>query len=772
MVSMFFRYVMVLGINLCLNFYIHGQDCNLVLKGQVNDAHDYLKLEYVSVFIEELQKETFTEDNGAFIFENICPGNYHMVFSHLGSRPVKVFLELKQDTALNVVLEHHEGLLEEVMIEAKGSQNKTGLSKSVISKDMMVEMSGRNLTEMLAAIPGVSILKSGPNLTKPIINGLYGQRITILNHGIPQEGQQWGNDHAPEIDPNTADKLSVYKGSSAVKYGLSTLGGLIVIESNDLNYDPHWHGDVKLSGQSNGRSYGLNATLRKSTKWGNTRWSAGFAKGGDRHTPDYYLTNTGNNEKSASLLWSNDQTSKAYRKLYYSFYQNEIGILRGSHIGNLTDLQAAIGRDKPFFTRDTFDYTINAPRQLVSHHLLKFNQKYVFSESLSINLDAGFQANLREEYDVRRGGRSSRPSLDMALLSQFLDIQGTRQGTQVDQSTSMGIQYKIISNTNQPGTGINPLIPNYLNHQLASYLIHKDKWKSIFFEIGMRAEYRNYHVYRSENRGGGALHQYFNIAGNVGFRKNINKYIHTTLDVSYTGRPPEINELYSLGLHQGVSGIEEGNENLNPEHALKVVHEWNGHLTRHHHLNLSVFYNRFTNFIYLQPSNEFRLTIRGAFTLYKYVGADVDMFGVSAKSNLEIIEHLNWSNSIQYTYGQNLSLGQGLIRIPPLNAVSNLSFTLNKSSWYEEIKFATELSYTAMQNRVNPAEDFLLPPDDYFLCNAWVKIKWKTKTKNEVNFISRIDNLFNATYRDYLNRLRYFADELGRNISLSLNMSF
>ncbi len=763
---------MILGINLCLNFYIHGQDCNLVLRGQVKDANDYLKLEYVSVFIEELQKETFTEDNGDFIFEKICPGKYHIVFSHLGNRPVKVFLQMKQDTVLNVVLEHQEGLLEEVMIEAKGSQNKTGLFKSVISKDMMVEMSGRNLTEMLAAIPGVSILKSGPNLTKPIINGLYGQRITILNHGIPQEGQQWGNDHAPEIDPNTADKLSVYKGSSAVKYGLSTLGGLIVIESKDLNYDPHWHGDVKLSGQSNGRSYGLNTTLRKSTKWGNTKWSAGFAKGGDRQTPDYYLTNTGNNEKSASLLWSNDQTSRAYRKLYYSFYQNEIGILRGSHIGNLTDLQAAIGRDKPFFTRDTFDYMIHAPRQLVSHHLLKFNQKYAFSESLSINLDAGFQANLREEYDVRRGGRSSRPSLDMALLSQFLDIQATRQGTHVDQSTSMGIQYKIISNTNQPGTGINPLIPNYLNHQLASYLIHKDKWKSMFLEIGMRAEYRNYHVYRSENRGGGALHQYFNIAGNVGFRKNINKYIYTTLDVSYTGRPPEINELYSLGLHQGVSGIEEGNENLNPEHAFKVVHEWNGHLTHHHYLNLSVFYNRFTNFIYLQPSNEFRLTIRGAFPLYKYVGADVDMFGVSAKSNFEIIEHLHWSNSIQYTYGQNLSLGQGLIRIPPLNAMSNLSYILEESSWYEEIKFATELSYTAMQNRVNPVEDFLLPPDDYFLCNAWVKIKWKTKTKNEVNFISRVDNLFNVTYRDYLNRLRYFADELGRNISLSLNMSF
>jgi iron complex outermembrane receptor protein len=72
-------------------------------------------------------------------------------------------------------MEHHDELLEEVLIEGKGVQSKTGLVKSVISKDMMVEMSGRNLTEMLAAIPGVSILRSGPNLTKPIIHGLVWQ---------------------------------------------------------------------------------------------------------------------------------------------------------------------------------------------------------------------------------------------------------------------------------------------------------------------------------------------------------------------------------------------------------------------------------------------------------------------------------------------------------------------------------------------------------------------------------------------------------------------
>ncbi|MBK7633556.1 MAG: hypothetical protein IPJ13_04090 [Saprospiraceae bacterium] len=148
----------------------------------------------------------------------------------------------------------------------------------------------------------------------------------------------------------------------------------------------------------------MQTALRKSTAWGNTRWTAGFTNSGDRHTPDYYLTNTGNKEKSTSMLWSNSQTSRAYRKFYYSFYQNEIGILRGSHIGNLTDLRDAIGRNVPFFTQDSFCYAINAPRQNVKHHLAKYSQKYFMSESLILNIDAGFQANLRQEHDVEEGG--------------------------------------------------------------------------------------------------------------------------------------------------------------------------------------------------------------------------------------------------------------------------------------------------------------------------------------------------------------------------------
>ena len=187
---------------------------------------------------------------------------------------------------------------------------------------------------------------------------------------------------------------------------------------------------------------------------------------------------------------------------------------------------------------------------------------------------------------------------------------------------------------------------------------------------------------------------------------------------------------------------------------------------------MSVFYNTFRNFIYLQPSDEFRLTIRGAFPVYRYVAANADIAGLSLKSNLEINKNLLWSNTFNYTYGQNQTMGHGLIRIPPLNAVSNISYTISKSAWFEEMKLGTEISYTAMQNRVNEKEDFLLPPDSYVLFNGFLKIKWKTNSKNDIDLVIKGENLLNTNYRDYLNRLRYFADELGRNIYVNINIKF
>jgi iron complex outermembrane receptor protein len=97
---------------------------------------------------------------------------------------------------------------------------------------------------------------------------------------------------------------------------------------------------------------------------------------------------------------------------------------------------------------------------------------------------------------------------------------------------------------------------------------------------------------------------------------------------------------------------------------------------------------------------------------------------------------------------------------------------LGKTSVFNELKMGVEASYTAMQNNVPIEEDFLLPPDDYFLINASLRIKFKRKTNQDLDVSLRMENVFNTTYRDYLNRMRYFANEMGRNITFNIKTNF
>src|SRR5690606_29134585 len=84
---------------------------------------------------------------------------------------------------------------------------------------------GLSLGETLKEAPGVTVLQTGPSIFKPVIHGMYGNRVLILNNEVRMEGQQWGAEHGPEIDPFTASGITVVKGASGVRYGQDAIGG-------------------------------------------------------------------------------------------------------------------------------------------------------------------------------------------------------------------------------------------------------------------------------------------------------------------------------------------------------------------------------------------------------------------------------------------------------------------------------------------------------------------------------------------------------------------
>ncbi len=755
-----------------MSFTGYSQECTLTFSGHVRDQHHQENLEYATVYIQESGTGAVVDSNGYFILKHICPGKYHIIISHIGCESKSMYLTLAENMEVTLYLEHHEELMDEIEITGQEDHSKVGLNKNLITKELLFDQSGKSLSEILTSVSGISMLKSGPNLGKPVIQGMSGNRITILNNGIPQEGQQWGNDHSPEIDPMSSDKISVYKGAASIRFGLQAMGGIVVLEPTEIADDPHWHGSVQLNAQTNGRMYGSHGLIRKSYPFGKLRITGGYNRSGDKHTPDYYLTNTGNKDISGSVLLSNHKQGKWARSIYYSYFYNKNGILRGSHVGNLTDLQEAFTREIPFYTKTSFSSEIGVPRQEVQHHLLKYSTKYFINETNYYSLDIGIQMNKRAEFDIRRSNRSETPALSLTLISQYYDLFYAGKTKTFDYTA--GMQYRNSNNTNNPETGILPLIPDYIQNTAALYFITKSNFSGIQLETGFRGEFRHYFVARITNARQVVKEDknFLNWAANAGFKKQFNRRLKTGLDFSITNRPPEVNELYSNGLHQGVSGIEEGNPTLVSEKSFKIVNEWEGEITRSTHFSSSIFFNRINNYIYLQPQSEFRLTIRGAFPVFRYVGTDALLTGGDIKLIQNISDGLQATGSISYIYGRNVTSQHGLIRIPPLQLQFHIENTFGKWGKIQEIKTSLGVSYEAQQNNVNTNEDFLATPKSYYIIQSGIKCRLKTNAGNDVDVLFRAENLLNSSYRQYLNRLRYFADETGRNLSIHIKTFF
>ena len=224
-----------------------------------------LDLFYTVVFIEELQIGGFTNEMGFYEIHHICSGNYHIRISHIGCETLKVFLPVTETLTFSKVLHHHAELIDEIIIHGE-KQNNTTQASQTIKKEEIVLKGNKNLADLLEEITGIQSIKNGSGISKPVIHGLTGNRIAIVNNGIVQSGQQWGNDHAPEIDPFVAHHISVIKGTGALAYSGGSLGGIVLIEPKELDNEPHLHGQTHYITESNVRGHTANLQLEKKSK--------------------------------------------------------------------------------------------------------------------------------------------------------------------------------------------------------------------------------------------------------------------------------------------------------------------------------------------------------------------------------------------------------------------------------------------------------------------------------------------------------------------------
>ncbi len=809
------HYILIMAC--CAISMAHSQDCSYTFFGEVKDFHDGTPMSGATVYIETSESYTYADINGKFSIKNLCNGKLILVVSHVGCDTQRVEINVDGDTYKEISMEHHIEELHEIKVSGNTSGKLTKTAQETRLNTAEIErFSALNLGDALKQVNGVSSINTGNSIVKPVINGLHSSRVSVITNGVLLQDQEWGIEHAPNVDLNSAGSINVIKGTNALAYSGDAIGGVVILKpSNPIAVDS-LYGKTILSGQTNGRGYNVVSSLSKTWESG---WfiigQASLKRFGDFEAPNYNLTNTGLNSKGINLSIGYRTFEKGFN-LNYSHLNNEIGILRSAHIGNINDLVEAINNGEPQVIGD-FSYDINAPRQDVTHQILKAEFYKRFKEFGRFQIQYDFQNNQRFEYDIRRV-EDNKPAIDLNLKTHSI-----RAELKLDANTNViynfGLNARYQNNFANPDTGIRRLIPDYDRYDFGVFAISNFKWgESTTVDLGFRYDFskidaqkfyltsrwleRGYNdafntiitgsVFGRDIQYGvidfdalqlltNPVYNVHNISVSAGVSHKINEQHSVLFNYGLSQRSPNPSELFSDGLHHSAARIELGD--------LRIEQETSNRFGATYQLNSSEFdfsvegfVNYIKDFIQIIPSGT-EQTIRGAFPVWNYMQTDALLVGLDLSARYDINEQWYVSSKSSFIKGRDTKAKLALIDIPAFRTVNVLGYTNKKwlnfnssieSEWvfrqneYPDFNFET-LNPTTQQMVL---VDISTPPPAYHLLNLRSDITVPLSEKTKLNIALTMFNLMDTSYREYLNRLRYFADDLGRNVMLQIKLNY
>jgi iron complex outermembrane recepter protein len=743
-------------------FGANAQTCAIRFSGHVDDLDTKEKLANASVSLLELGRTILTNRDGDFVFENICPGPYTLRITHVRCDTFQQAITLNQSLHRDFALPHAKNTLGEVVVTAPAGRRLGGIRDDVSGRELE-ETRGQTLAEALSRMAGVTMLQTGSTISKPVIHGLHGNRVLILNNGVRQEGQQWGSEHAPEIDPFIANRLTVVKGASSIRYGSDAIGGAILVEPRPLPTAQQTAAEINSIYFSNNRQYVLNGVVEQNIKslpalsW---RLQGTYKRGGNTRTPDYWLNNTGLQELNYSAT-ARLGLARYQSELFFSSFHTTLGIFTGAHIGNLSDLQTAIQSKMPLQNIDRFSYEIGRPKQEVQHYLVKWNNSFLLSNSRRFNVVLAHQENFRKEFD--RALITDRPELDLNIGTTTIDVNLERPGSLLTTVGVFGMRQQNV------WSGSRFFVPNFVLWNASAYAIARRKLGAkTGGELGLRYDVRTLETFRNQNNQVSSINRNFhNFSGSgmIDFRPS--QRFSALLTASAAWRAPQVNELYVNGLHHGTANFEIGDPDLGSEVAYNLSSQLKYNSDSTWIVDVTGYTKYINGYINLVPSLPPTLTLRGAYPTFRYMQTDALFSGADVSVTHIFSTHLQAMAKAALLWACDLDQQDWLQQIPSHRLEGELTYAFSQfhpSENYVSLNF----NHVMRQNRV-PAnsEDYLPPPPAYTLVNLEFATLFHF-LENRLNFGAGIRNLFNQRYRDYMNRFRYFNDEAGRNVVLRL----
>lgn len=762
---------------LCIHSQLRAQPLTL----RVVEADSQEPIPYATISLSG--KKYLTDATGVKVFKekNVYPLEVEVGATGYKKKKQRISKLGRYKVALEPV--GHE--LSAVYVEAKKNRGVSTATTVELPKAVLGRSQMLSLGSLLSKLSGVRSLSTGAMIEKPIIEGLSGSRVAIISDGVKLSGQHWGGDHAPELSLPSYASVSVVKGAEGVRYGAGVLGGAVVVDTSLDPTDRATRLSLNTSYTDNGRVYGGDGFLELGTAlWGGglrARLAGKYYRSGDYKTAEYLLYNTGS-KISDYRLDLGYQKGRYKLDLSATSYLATLGIYSGSHIGNLADLLGRFEMGRPSsHLLAPFSYKIATPRQEVAHHTLQAKLGYQLSPIDQFELQLSLQQDHRREYDYRKGDNVGKPSFAFKLKTTEAKARYEHLYTERLQG-ELGLDLLYHDNVSDRGTNTVPLIPNYIRYGLGVFNLWQYRPREeLLFTLGLRGDwtYMNAKGYDRLGEAYGSEANYAAISASLSVQWQPIDVLSLKSHLALAQRAPEMNELYSRGVHHGEALYLQGDSLLRTEKAIK----WTNSLDFHQedwHLEGTAFVQMIFDYIYDRPlyyqingkrEIETVMQLSGIFPVYYYKQTNGLFGGGDLTATYAINAALSLFVRGEWLYARDVRYGNYFPEIPSDRYTLGVKYHHHYGQrWF--LSSSLRGVWVTKQQRFDPDMD-LLPasPEGYTLLEASLALSYRLPRAGLLQFYFEGGNLLNTLYKDYTNRLRFFAHDRGRSLTVGLRYS-
>lgn len=711
--------------------------------GHVIDAGTGEHIPFINLLIEGTRIGTITDVSGHYILTNLPVGEHVLIVQGMGFETTRVSFTAVAQQTLEIDLEVQpiHIALNEIIITA--SPTASGFryqpDKRFTGEDLQ-RRSEASFGEMLNGESGVSMRSMGSAPARPVIRGLDGDRILVL-----QNGERMGDisetsaDHSIALDPLAASRVEVVRGPASLLYGSSALGGVINLMTTDIpdDADTGTSGILSFQGATvNTMGAGFGRITHSNDPWAaSARFS--YRQAGNINTPEGAIPGTEMKNYDGSL------------GLGFHKGQNRGGLsfsMAGQHYGLPGHSFHLDEKVEIAMQRQTLQGRWNYQREgFFDKGQVRFNASRMLQDELELSEPAGISVetiglSFRKHTFSSTATLQHKPhsifargAMGMSLYAHDLDVSGMEAFTPGERRLAMGLftfQEIPLSDIFRLQAGIR----FDLQHTSA-------RANEIFSQVG---EARNA----------------INYSGSFGVNHRPLPNWEIGGQFARSHRNPNIQELFAQGVHLGAGVYEVGNTALKDEIGNGgdfFIRYGGGRIE----MELATFVNHFYNFIIFQPTGE--TDQESGFPIFAYEGDEARLIGGEFSLGYNPIEALQLGLGLDYVMGRRIGNGkENLPFIPPLRFRTTVEYDLGWG-W-----LGGKFQATTTQNKVAPEE---LPTEGYTLVGLTAGVRL-SKAGHHV-IILRADNLLNTKYRDHLSRMedRNFLMP-GRNINLAYRWFF